>query len=111
MSESYNIEKHYQATGNKAIDGCASAIMYFRQRRKALAAIWLTEKYFDWYAAGIATISGLRPFDRDGLLAQGTLGIDDDGREYFLMDGVKICQGSKLQVAPILPQQWEPVEN
>lgn len=105
----YNILKDYRATGNKAVDGVASCIMYHRERKIALDTIWLSHKYFDWYAAGISVLCGLKPFDRDGLREQGVLGETENGDLYFLMDNVKIMKGNRFQTKSIIPQKWESV--
>ena len=82
--------RDFRPTGNKAIDGVASCIMWHRERRIALKAIHLKELYYDWFRKGVEVLQG-KPLE-DGQLMQ--------------FDGVNIEKGGRFQRAVILPELW-----
>ena len=82
--------RDYRATGNRAIDGVASCIIWHRQRGIALKAIHLKEMYYDWFRMGVEVLQG-KPLE-EGQLMQ--------------FDGVNIEKGSRLQRSAILAELW-----
>lgn len=86
----YNIVTDYKATGNKALDGAASCIIYHRKKNIALAAIYLKPLYYEWFKKGTEILLGRE-------LEEG---------ELMTMDGVNIELGSIFQSVAILPKLW-----
>lgn len=87
----FDINRDYVSFGNKAMDAVASCILWHRERRIALKAIFLTQRYYDWFRAGVEVLQG-HPLE-DGQL--------------MTFDSVNIEKGDRFQSKPILPQTWE----
>ena len=92
--QGYNILTGFKATGNKAIDGVASCIIWHRERKVAIKSIYLKEAYYDLFRKGVEALQNRR-------LEEG---------ELMQFDGVLIEKGSRFQRSIILPEAWT-VEN
>ncbi|MGN6416137.1 MAG: hypothetical protein ACTHMC_01505 [Pseudobacter sp.] len=87
----YDITRDYKATGNKAVDGVASCIMWHRERSIALKAIHLKPLLYDQFKIYVEKV---------------LLGKELEDEQPLSMDGVEIEQGSWLQRLAILPERW-----
>lgn len=87
----FDLEKDYRPTGNKAMDGVASCILWHRLKKIALRAIFLKQPYYDWFRAGVELLQGKK-------LEEG---------QMMTFDSVNIEVGTRFQNEVILPQRWE----
>jgi len=87
----YDITRDYKATGNKAVDGVASCIMWHRQRQITLKAIHLKPNLYGQFKLYVE---------------KELMGKELEPDQPLSMDGVEIEMGSILQVLAILPERW-----
>jgi hypothetical protein len=83
----FDLKTDWKATGNQALDGCVSCIIYYRERGIALESISLRPAFYHLFKIGVEKMLKRK--------------LEDE--ELMQIDHVKIDLGSLFQPSTILP--------
>lgn len=86
----FNIATDYVKQHNLAVDMCAACILFYRERKKPLKAIYLKPRYYALFQHWVAEKT-----NEETALTSG-----------FEFDGVRIEQGSKIQANSLSVEFW-----
>jgi hypothetical protein len=86
----FNFARDFKTTHNLAVDACASAIFFYRNKKKPLKSIHLTPRYYQLFRHWVSINAGL-----EEALTKG-----------YKFDDVDIELGTNFQMQPLRFEFW-----